>query len=74
MVNMDESYYITMLQDYYPVVFKKKRELFRKGFKVYDNIKAINKFKSLGGTIDEIEKNNIIFSKLEDKKFVLKGL
>lgn len=69
--DLNMTYYEKMQYYYYPVVFNKPKEMFKNENIIEDSLIAIQKFKSSGGSTDEIKQNKIIFAKLSDEKFVL---
>ena len=56
---------------YYPIVYKLNAKINIKNEVFVSKNEVIERFKELGGLIDEIEQNKIKFSNLENKDFVL---
>ena len=69
--DINTKVYEQMQKNYYPIVFKKTKDMFTHEHIIEDSIIAIQKFKSLGGSTEEIKADKTVFSKLSDEKFVL---
>ena len=69
----DDCFYMQVIKNplYHKFVFKLDKEIDFKNKFIMEEMTAIKQLKEAGGTIDEIENNDIKFKRLENINFVL---